>query len=952
MKRYKSVDFSKPLEGLAAQVYPEIRKVYDNELNFEGIIEKYFPAKPIIKDNQRVSEESLIHMLQREFPIDLPLQALCPPKIGKDRFLGFVRFYANRVFFHPIAHYDKRKKTFLKENFIPRFPARGGIFLKNASFEYFSRNLFFIVDFDISQVQKNIDVKTGIQRTDYAYLIDFSNTEIHDISEDCCFITLSPLSGDLDFSKKIYLRMPPHSEKIPLNMEEIPILLSFEKYLYGPLQIKADHYGKYFVDMNLELSKGIAFAYLRTPENSHIFTGLLPDFNVQFNLFYVQGQQRYAVDLLDDKTLLMRLGETFVHSPQDSFQYAQWISAGTFSDNLFTDMDIIKESRKKRLSNALKRFDTNDEYIKLTMQSILHASEEALDDAPFFNKLLNQLRQNKKFIESLELSGKTVAQRSLSINNNSDKNKITELENKITDLENTLNSKNIQEKEFLEKFENCEKERDNFKKKYNLLSDDFAELVSERNNFDLNLKNMEAQLLGIQEELKNAKGELSIILEEKEELANQLKQKSTEHQDISTLPQRIESVLQEAAKNPEKYAFDGAIVSKIVAAAHSWESTSVEKNFDDRAVAVSEVTVSPLSGKELSDYLISSVQKYRQYDETTILNFFILLTQNFLTIFSGPPGVGKTSICEILAYVLGLSTFRSQLTSETRELWPNDAAGSRFLPVSVERGWTSKGDFVGYYNPLSKTFESTDPLRREAFAELDAENALGFSNIPFMILLDEANLSPMEYYWGDFMRICDSRTGTTPSVALGGNAQYVIPNTLRFLATINNDFTTENLSPRLLDRAGIVTFPEIESTLQPADDMPPVQPIAWTSQQEIFGARSTQLQDHQALKDIYAYFDKLGLPVSMRTRNAITNYVSTGSQIFHSTGQKNATAIAIDFAVMQRLLPRINGNGADFCTRLKELHKLLLKHQLSTSATHLDRLIQRGQENMDWYHFF
>ena len=202
------------------------------------------------------------------------------------------------------------------------------------------------------------------------------------------------------------------------------------------------------------------------------------------------------------------------------------------------------------------------------------------------------------------------------------------------------------------------------------------------------------------------------------------------------------------------------------------------------------------------------------------------------------------------------------------------------------------------------------------------------------------------------MRICDSRTGTTPSVALGGNAQYVIPNTLRFLATINNDFTTENLSPRLLDRAGIVTFPEIESTLQPADDMPPVQPIAWTSLQEIFGARSTQLQDHQALKDIYAYFDKLGLPVSMRTSNAITNYVSTGSQIFHSTGQKNATAIAIDFAVMQRLLPRINGNGADFCTRLKELHKLLLKHQLSTSATHLDRLIQRGQENMDWYHFF
>lgn len=26
----------------------------------------------------------------------------------------------------------------------------------------------------------------------------------------------------------------------------------------------------------------------------------------------------------------------------------------------------------------------------------------------------------------------------------------------------------------------------------------------------------------------------------------------------------------------------------------------------------------------------------------------------------------------------------------------------RYVPVSVERGWTSKRDFIGYYNPLSK----------------------------------------------------------------------------------------------------------------------------------------------------------------------------------------------------------------------------------------------------------
>ena len=30
------------------------------------------------------------------------------------------------------------------------------------------------------------------------------------------------------------------------------------------------------------------------------------------------------------------------------------------------------------------------------------------------------------------------------------------------------------------------------------------------------------------------------------------------------------------------------------------------------------------------------------------------------------------------------------------------------------------------------------------------------SRFPYIILLDEANLSPIEYYWADFMRAADS----------------------------------------------------------------------------------------------------------------------------------------------------------------------------------------------------
>ena len=70
----------------------------------------------------------------------------------------------------------------------------------------------------------------------------------------------------------------------------------------------------------------------------------------------------------------------------------------------------------------------------------------------------------------------------------------------------------------------------------------------------------------------------------------------------------------------------------------------------------------------------------------------------------------------------------------------------------------------------------------------------------FIILLDEANLSPMEYYWSDFMNICDD-LGPQSTVNLGENYVFGIPETLHFVATINNDHTTETLSPRLIDRA-------------------------------------------------------------------------------------------------------------------------------------------------------
>lgn len=401
------------------------------------------------------------------------------------------------------------------------------------------------------------------------------------------------------------------------------------------------------------------------------------------------------------------------------------------------------------------------------------------------------------------------------------------------------------------------------------------------------------------------------------------------------------------------------------------EASGAQTHADSRAKvkALSEAAAPcGLEGRKLADYLVTSVQGQRSsYERNFILSLFINLTQNFLTVFSGAPGSGKTSACNILARTLGLTSISQKLEaakaerSDLEALWPDPHAADRYLPVSVERGWSSKRDFVGYWNPLLRRFESPDERRYECFRLLDAEAQLHIEALPYVILLDEANLSPMEYYFADFLNLCDERDAFT-GITLGDRARYVVPDTLRFMATINNDHTTEILSPRLLDRAAVVTLPDPSFTGFEPETEPSLgangalRLIGWPAMRALFGPQPLTDEHREILREVfvelYGLFAEAGISVSPRVKRGIERYASAACRVMRAADGRPGVRWAADLAAAERLLPKIAGSGSGFEAWLRKLKERLEANQLVRSAELVDDMLERGGRAMGYYKFF
>lgn len=308
--------------------------------------------------------------------------------------------------------------------------------------------------------------------------------------------------------------------------------------------------------------------------------------------------------------------------------------------------------------------------------------------------------------------------------------------------------------------------------------------------------------------------------------------------------------------------------------------------------------------------LIPHIEKYIKskgfnYSLENIKNLYLSLRSKPFVIISGISGTGKTKIAQLFAESIGANETNGQFT---------------LIPVRPD--WSDGSELLGYKD-LSGTFME-GPLTkvvREASENVDR---------PYFILLDEMNLARVEYYFSDMLSIMESRkkvgNGYTSALLLPDvDRQLTLPENVYIIGTVNMDETTHPFSKKVLDRANTIEFNEIDlmsfAFLETAEQVEPVY-VANGSLE----ASYVQLQDcfvgneflvkkvSHELSAINQIIEPLHAHVGYRVRDEICFYM-----IHNSEGALLSEEKALDYCIMQKILPRLAGSGMKIHTVLEKL---------------------------------
>jgi 5-methylcytosine-specific restriction enzyme B len=250
--------------------------------------------------------------------------------------------------------------------------------------------------------------------------------------------------------------------------------------------------------------------------------------------------------------------------------------------------------------------------------------------------------------------------------------------------------------------------------------------------------------------------------------------------------------------------------------------------------------------------------------------------------------------------------------------------------IAVRPDWTDHRGLLGYFNPITEQYVTTPFLELvlRAKAEADRATAEGRNTPPFFALLDEMNLARVEHYFADFLSAMESgeplhlhdapvaEQGETSSGTPVPSRLHV-PANLFFVGTVNIDESTCMFSNKVLDRAFTLEFNEVN--LGVIADAASGTPLRLERMPDnLVPERGPLPEDWDTLVDEHADVAKLvqGLHAVLATEHRhfgyrVANEIARFVLLAVEQAGADAKDVALDLAVLHKVLPKLHGSQQD-----------------------------------------
>lgn len=274
----------------------------------------------------------------------------------------------------------------------------------------------------------------------------------------------------------------------------------------------------------------------------------------------------------------------------------------------------------------------------------------------------------------------------------------------------------------------------------------------------------------------------------------------------------------------------------------------------------------------LVDFIVSYAANSRlhlSYSHEDIATFVAGLGTSRLAILQGMSGTGKTSLPKIfLEAIMG-----------TCEI------------IEVESSWRDKNELLGYYNEFSKTYTPKKFTQSLYKAKLSPD-------VPTFIVLDEMNLSRIEYYFSDFLSLMEAEEHKREikllnlklynringeCIAYSGltNGHTLkIPTNVWFIGTANRDESTFEISDKVYDRAQTMNFYKRAPKVRFFQESLKPKFIPYSVLAELFEEGKHYMEYDAEEDEIIKEVEKILAPFNISFGNRILNHIDHFVKIY------------------------------------------------------------------------